>query len=229
MWTRLFKWVLKRVFCRVRAWSWAKDPFSFSEFQSRMSQLLSCFLCLKQFLFHLFKRTWNSECCWLCEEKRLLSRRLGSCVFVFSLRLDQLGLWPRWIKLPSSGSRGQSLRVNEWRNCTLPSIGHHSAPHSLTKSGDVHYFLLFLLNTGKQTIILSVSHQNWIVESFNRAVVFAGTVISEFSCKGIHRLCSVHTNWFFLPWTHKGTEYNFFPFLDFWIGSWIFEPNWSEL
>jgi len=145
------------------------------------------------------------------------------CVFVFSLRLDQLGLWPRWIKLPSSGSRGQSLRVNEWRNCTLPSIGHHSAPHSLTKSGDVHYFLLFLLNTGKQTIILSVSHQNWIVESFNRAVVFAGTVISEFSCKGIHRLCSVHTNWFFFcPGLINGLNITFsFPgflnrILDFW-------------
>lgn len=110
----------------------------------------------------------------------------GRVLLVFSLRLNQLGLRPRRIKLPLSGSRGQSLGVNEWRNSTLPSVDHHSAPHPQTKSGDIHYFPLILLNTGKETIIFCP----WVIgtELFHREVIFAGTVISEFSRKRIRRL-----------------------------------------
>lgn len=136
-------------------------------------------------------------------------------LLVFSLRLHQLGLQPRWIKLLTSGSRAQSLRV-KWVK-RQPAIRWTSFSSSSTNQEwwrTLFFLFSYWILVSRITLPFSVSESSELNSSMVQSFWWS-RYKWIFPEKWIHKLS-------FCARELKRTEYNFFiPF------SWSFESNWN--
>ncbi len=114
--------------------------------------------------------------------------------------------------LVRSSYRRQDLRDNRWESLskeTLPCHPQDVIQHLVHKLRVVIciIFLFFYLNTGKQTVVFS----QWVIrtELLNNTTIVHGTVSSELSWKGVHRLSSVCIRELFDTRAQELTESNF--------------------
>ncbi len=128
--------------------------------------------------------------------------------------------------LVRSNCRRQDLGDNRWESLskeTLPCHPQDVIQHLVHKRRVVIciIFLFFYLNTGKQTVVFS----QWVIrtELLNNTTIVHGTVSSELSWKGVHRLSSVCIRELFDTRAQEWTESNFpFFFPGFLFVNWTF-------